>query len=213
MNNENQDCFVVEGSPSQPVISQDTFNETIDVGGFIDVEETESVSQPSVVNQVFDNSNQCTYCVKFRFADDELFSHVQPRVFPSVTSQGLCSVCLRQSTASYPLNLRTISLGPLYCKRQFGNKISPCFFRQHLSIDVCNLCECYLRESIWKFAWPAVLCSFTVPSGEYQCNGQYFYSLLPEEFHESWSMVASQLGYVNPSGPTLFQDFTIKFKN
>ena len=40
LKNENQDCFVVEGSPSQPVISQDTFNETIDIG-FIDVEETE----------------------------------------------------------------------------------------------------------------------------------------------------------------------------
>ena len=200
-----EDSFQIQdnvGSTSVQIQSSDVldvgFNDPpVDSSG-IPADQNESVDIGTYV--------QSSYRVVFEI-DNRLKAN-SPNAAPLSDISDLCSLCLRERTEHYPFQLRSVTLTQEHVRRQFG-----CNRSIHLgqSVSLCDLCEMFLQSNKWNFAWLAVICTFLFLPQLFQCNGEYFHSLLPPELRESWEKPAMQVFERHDSISNLFQDFTVKF--
>ena len=51
-----------------------------------------------------------------------------------------------------------------------------------------------MSTNVWRYAWPAVMCTPVFFDQKVNCNSQYF-SLFPTTFTNSWTAVAQSFGY------------------
>ena len=129
--------------------------------------------------------------------------------FVSQTSpNGTCEKCFRQSTHNHPLTL-TIEKVSVSSTGLYGAPL-----QKNSSVALCEHCKSYLmHRSMWKFAWPSVLCSLMFFEDKVNSNGQYFYSLLPLTLAQSWFTAAQVAGFFGVGNLPLFNDFDDILKN
>ena len=163
----------------------------------------ESITFASLVTRTRTATFKVICEVNFR----ELLASTTCSVVPS-PSPTTCAICLRESTSFYNLHLETISCSNKHRKQKFGAKVkSPL----GSLICICQLCEKFCDSLEWKFSWPAVFCTLIL-SSKYNCNGYYFYKLLPVEMRQSWYKCWSEAYHQleEDTSSSLFQDYTVK---
>ena len=111
-----------------------------------------------------------------------------------------CEKCYRESTDTYRLDIQSTDIPNVKNNSCFGAHLV-----NNSSSKICSLCTRYLSCRQWKYAWAAVLCTLLFFGSQLGCNGEYFFSLLPCTFSNSWQSAAVSAGFNDKSLP-LFND-------
>ena len=118
-----------------------------------------------------------------------------------------CEKCLRETTEQIPLNFYQVELTSNSRSKKFGVPVG-----NRNCINVCNDCRDYMLHSSrtlkWSFAWAAVFCTLLFYGATFECNGEYFYNLLPTSVAFSWLSAAMEANYNIDTKIPLFNDFS-----
>ena len=209
-----QTVFVVANGENEAVsFLESTQSEELDVGN-LDASSSareSSCLQSSIDSNSFASLVTRTSTATFRVICEvdfrELLASTTCSVVPS-PSPTTCAICLRQSTSFYNLHFETISCSKKHRKKKFGAEVKS---QLGSPICICQLCKKFCDSFEWKFAWPAVFCTLIL-SSKYNCNGYYFYKLLPVEMRQSWYKCWNEAYHQleEDTSSSLFQDYTVK---
>ena len=212
-----QTVFVVANGETEAVsFLESTDSEELDVGT---LDASSSARESSGLQSSIGNNTSASQVTRTSTATFKVICEVDLRellasttcsVVPSF-SQTICAICLRESTSFYNLHFETISCSNKHRKKKFGAKVK---LPLGSLICICQLCEKFCDSFDWKFAWPAVFCTLIL-SSKYNCNGYYFYKLLPVEMRQSWYKCWSEAYHQlkEDTSSSLFQDYTVKQRN
>ena len=118
-----------------------------------------------------------------------------------------CEKCLRESTDHIPLRFHQVEITSNNLSKKFGAPI-----RSRNRLNVCTDCQNYMQQTSrtlkWSFAWAAVFCTLLFYGAVFDCNGEYFFNLLPTSIAYSWLSAALEANYNIDTKLPLFNDFT-----
>ena len=119
-----------------------------------------------------------------------------------------CEKCLRESTEFLPLELQQVSLNRQRHKKKFGAPLP-----NRNSAFLCADCRAYMQNSSrqlkWSFTWAVVFCTLLFYGSALDCNGEYFFNLLPTSIAYSWLSAALEANFEIEMGVPLFSDFSV----
>ena len=118
-----------------------------------------------------------------------------------------CEKCLRESNDHIPLRFHQVEITNNNRSKKFGAPI-----RSRNRLNVCTDCQNYMQQTSrtlkWSFAWAAVFCTLLFYGAVFDCNGEYFFNLLPTSIAYSWLSAALEANYNIDTKLPLFNDFT-----
>ena len=185
------DCFDI--SPQFDVVSSP---ETKHPDGELSDEE----KIPDSVDELFENFGDTMNVLK-RADTRTLCERKRFLIDPNALANS-CDKCYRESTDAYPLDIQATNIVNVNNNLYFGAPLV-----NNSSAKICSLCSRYVSCRQWKYAWAAVLCTLLFFGSQLGCNGEYFFSLLPCTFSNSWQSASVSAGFNDKSLP-LFNDFT-----
>ena len=113
-----------------------------------------------------------------------------------------CEKCLRENTDDDNIDIQATRTQTSWIRKKFGVPL-----RNQSFVNLCHLCRNYMSQNVWKYAWASVLCTLFFFGKDYNCNGEYLFTLFPATFTESWKTAATHVGFENQYCLPLFNDF------